>query len=259
VWCRNDPHVIPEHPVSFRRVATTSAPPGVLHRSRGLGLPGGASIASPRHSPGFRSPVRSRLTPGPWGLLPAIVPRRGLPPPLRSVFAVFHDLDGLLLPGPCDVFQPLTFLGFGSPLASRRPNVGSEDLTIRRCLRGMPWTSSWTVPPLDLLAQILGDTPRSGRGPGRYLVPLLRPATYRSPSLGGMLVCDRFARKRTPSRIRPARPSGRDASLERVCPFSTPDQHRRVTDGAGQVPRGDGPDGSVCTPGRTACRRLDRS
>jgi hypothetical protein len=43
------------------------------------------------------------------------LPRRGLPHPLRSVFAVFHDLDGLRLPEPCGVFQPLTPMRFASP------------------------------------------------------------------------------------------------------------------------------------------------
>jgi len=42
-------------------------------------------------------------------------PRRGVPIPLRSAFAVFNDLDGVRLPAPCGVFQPLTPMGFGSP------------------------------------------------------------------------------------------------------------------------------------------------
>jgi hypothetical protein len=44
------------------------------------------------------------------------LPRRGGPIPLRSVFAVFRDLDGLLFPGPCDLFQPLTPMRFASRL-----------------------------------------------------------------------------------------------------------------------------------------------
>jgi hypothetical protein len=43
------------------------------------------------------------------------VPRRGVPPPLRSAFAVSHDPGGLLLPGPCGVFRPLTPMRFGAP------------------------------------------------------------------------------------------------------------------------------------------------
>jgi hypothetical protein len=43
-------------------------------------------------------------------------PRRGGPIPLRSAFAVSHDLDGLPFPGPCGVFQPLTPMGFCFPL-----------------------------------------------------------------------------------------------------------------------------------------------
>ncbi len=42
-------------------------------------------------------------------------PRRGVPRPLRSASAVSHDLDGLLPPGPGDLFQPLTPMGFVLP------------------------------------------------------------------------------------------------------------------------------------------------
>lgn len=44
------------------------------------------------------------------------VPRRGLPPPRRSACVVSRDLDGLLLPGPCGVFRPLTPLRSGAPV-----------------------------------------------------------------------------------------------------------------------------------------------
>lgn len=40
------------------------------------------------------------------------IPRRGLPHPLRSVCAVFHDLDGLPLSEPSGVFRPVTLMGF---------------------------------------------------------------------------------------------------------------------------------------------------
>jgi hypothetical protein len=40
-------------------------------------------------------------------------PRRGFPTPLRSACAVSHDLGGLALSEPSDVFQPVTLLGFG--------------------------------------------------------------------------------------------------------------------------------------------------
>jgi hypothetical protein len=57
-------------------------------------------------------------------------PRRGVPFPLRSAFAVSHDPDGLRLSEPSDVFQPVTFVGFGhrwknppgiAPPAAREP------------------------------------------------------------------------------------------------------------------------------------------
>jgi hypothetical protein len=41
------------------------------------------------------------------------IPRRGVPRPLRSVFAVFHDPDGLHLSEPSGVFQPVTLVEFG--------------------------------------------------------------------------------------------------------------------------------------------------
>ena len=45
-------------------------------------------------------------------------PRRGFPGPLRSAFAVFHDLDGLPLSALPGVFQPDTPMGFGLPWKS---------------------------------------------------------------------------------------------------------------------------------------------
>jgi hypothetical protein len=57
----------------------------------------------------WRAPVvSSRLTS--WRFT---LPRRGLPHPLRSAYAVSHDLDGLPLLGPCEVFRSLTSMGFG--------------------------------------------------------------------------------------------------------------------------------------------------
>jgi len=55
------------------------------------------------------------------------VPRRGIPIPLRSAFAVSHDLDGFRLLGPGGVFHPLTPLGFGSRLP-----VASSGRSVRR-------------------------------------------------------------------------------------------------------------------------------
>jgi len=43
------------------------------------------------------------------------VPRRGVPPPLRSASVVSHDHGGLFLPGPCGVFRPLTPMRFRAP------------------------------------------------------------------------------------------------------------------------------------------------
>jgi hypothetical protein len=57
----------------------------------------------------------SRRTRSWAGLSKDPVPRRGFPHPLRSAFAVSHDLDGLLLSEPSDVFQPVTLVEFLNP------------------------------------------------------------------------------------------------------------------------------------------------
>jgi len=57
-------------------------------------------------------------------------PRRGLPHPLRSAFAVSHDPDGLSLSMPCGVFQPLTPMGFVSPA----PSSGASTSALRPTL-----------------------------------------------------------------------------------------------------------------------------
>jgi hypothetical protein len=74
------------------------------------------------HFPAVRSLCGShRSVPAP--------PRRQVPPWLRSASAVSHDLDGLLLSGPGDLFQPLTPMGFGLPLprlvVSGRPGLSA--------------------------------------------------------------------------------------------------------------------------------------
>jgi hypothetical protein len=60
-------------------------------------------------------------------------PRSGLPPPPRSAFAVSHDLDGLSLSEPSDVFQSVALMGFvcrrgnqpgGSAFSDHRPRDG---------------------------------------------------------------------------------------------------------------------------------------
>lgn len=40
--------------------------------------------------------------------------------PAWSAFAVFHGLDGLILPGPCGLFQPLTPMKFDCPVPRKR-------------------------------------------------------------------------------------------------------------------------------------------
>jgi hypothetical protein len=87
------------------------------------------------------SPARQRRTGGRG-------PRRGLPHPLRSASVVSHDLDGLLLLVPCDVFQSLTPMGFASPVpAVRRERRGGPRIppAARRLLESVdnPPRNSW--------------------------------------------------------------------------------------------------------------------
>lgn len=81
-----------------------------------------------------RMPTTSRKR-WPWaGLSKDPVPRRGFPHPLRSAFAVFHDLGGLLLSEPSDVFQSVTLVEFstgeavpdGGPSRSDDPKTSSS-------------------------------------------------------------------------------------------------------------------------------------
>jgi hypothetical protein len=61
------------------------------------------------------------------------VPRRGVPPPLRSASAVSHDLDGLLLPGPGGVFRPLTPMRFWAPLPRSNPDRVDPRAAVSGC------------------------------------------------------------------------------------------------------------------------------
>ena len=63
-------------------------------------------------------------------------PRRQVPPWLRSACVVSRDLDGLLLSGPGDLFQPLTPMGFGLPFP-RFDAVLLWSLDLRFPARGM--------------------------------------------------------------------------------------------------------------------------
>jgi hypothetical protein len=180
--------------IAVRRFRSSS--PGVSRPfdapSSGNPLPGGPSPAAPKSvrfrllrslSPSARGPktfrVRFRLPPYPSGSgshlrLPA-PPRRGFPHPLRSAFAVSHDLDGLLLPEPCGVFQPLTSVGFVSP--APWPVRSSPPLPPKRlrfpvsfqrrhrgdsALRNMPWPRGWSS---------VQEAPGWPRSPARFHDP----------------------------------------------------------------------------------------
>jgi hypothetical protein len=117
--------------------------------SRSL-APARASVPAPRSDRNHTaSPTRRRRS-GIRG------PRRGLPHPLRSAFAVSHDLDGLLLLVPCDVFRSHTPMGFAFPVsleflacgASLRLSVAARGQRERRgstSRHGLPWLRSRRV------------------------------------------------------------------------------------------------------------------
>lgn len=76
------------------------------------------------------------------------VPRRGVPPPLRSASAVSHDLGGLFLPGPGGVFRPLTPMRFKapSPRFDARPRRPEGRRVSRRGGRAFGTRNSWLAP-----------------------------------------------------------------------------------------------------------------
>ena len=124
-------------------------------------------------------------------------PRRGIPLPRGSACAVSHDLDGLIPPGLCDLFQPLTSMGFGVPaplgiprIAPRCPSTGGGGSSSR--LPGYGASSSpvhaprCTAETAHLLAPGVTPMPRrrsqhrgarSGSGPlSVHVSQRLRPA-----------------------------------------------------------------------------------
>jgi hypothetical protein len=129
-------------------------------------------------------PPRLRRDPSDRSLLHGYeIPRRGFPGPLCSVFAVFHDLDGLPLPGLPGMFQPLTPMGFVCrpeypPLAVAPPlPEGSSDTTSRlvvrqRSRRRPPkWPCARHVrgkPRNTLTRSSTGTTIGSGPKPGSF-------------------------------------------------------------------------------------------
>jgi len=139
-------------------------------------------------------------------------PRRGLPHPLRSVSAVFHDLDGLLPPGPCDLFQPLTPMGlvFPAPLlpgAPADPRAAAKHRAIVPPLR--PRSPGYPGVRARLAA------PMSGVGPGSGLSD--RPCAAHTEVCRfvwpPLLAPKRLVRLRSPGRPPPA--SSADGSPKR--------------------------------------------
>jgi len=133
-------------------------------------------VLRPFDAPSPRSPLPGPQVP--TGSHPTFScrPRRGIPHPLRSAFAVFHGLDGLLLLEPCGLFQPLTPLGLGFLLPTSCPS-GNGLATAPRERGG------WTV-----RARGSRTVRRSGalftlRSHGPPLRPPKRPFRFRLPGL----------------------------------------------------------------------------
>jgi hypothetical protein len=98
-------------------VARSSAPTESHPSNRNLGVSAASAGPGPRSSPCRRRqaqalspPTPRRRWPGAFLLDP--IPRRGFPGPLRSAFAVSHDLDGLPLSEPSAVFQTDALMEF---------------------------------------------------------------------------------------------------------------------------------------------------
>lgn len=106
-----------------------------------------------------------------------VSPRRGFPHPLRSAFAVSDDLDGLLPPTSCDLFQPLTPVGFVSrgPVRLLR-SVRIEDRgPCDGASRQAPGRSlSSSRPSLGLISEEM----RPGSVSPRFPRPPLRPPRW---------------------------------------------------------------------------------
>jgi hypothetical protein len=114
-----------------------------------------------------------------------VSPRRGFPLPLRSAFAVFHDLDGLLPPTPCDLFQSLTPVRFVSRFRYGRIDLEGSKTVVRsmgapRQAPGRSLSSSRS--PLRYTSEEesqSSDTPRFPRPPlqpPRWMVRLRLPS-----------------------------------------------------------------------------------
>jgi hypothetical protein len=116
------------------------------------------------------------------GLSKDPVPRRGFPHPLRSAYAVSHDLDGLLLSAPSDVFQSVTLLEFYYQESSTRRRSlleqGPKTSAPRESPRGLPLltrsrtteailgpTRSWQARKRDLECPCRGLIPPTGPAP----------------------------------------------------------------------------------------------
>lgn len=92
--------------------------PGWLTKAFRSFRPSSRRVLRPFGAPSSENPLPDPLLPAfPYGSAFFFGSRRGFPGPLRSVFVVFRDLDGLLFSGPCDVFRSLTPLRFTVPLS----------------------------------------------------------------------------------------------------------------------------------------------
>lgn len=84
----------------------------------------------PSDVPRARSPLPRKLSSPRLASATANSLRRGIPSPLRFAYTVFHGLDDLLLLAPCDIFQPLTPVGFFIPFPALLRGTTGKKLTL---------------------------------------------------------------------------------------------------------------------------------
>jgi hypothetical protein len=136
------------------------------------------------------------------------VPRRGLPPPRRSACVVSRDLDGLLPPGPCGVFRPLTPLRSGAPAPRQFARLHRPE---GRCVRtrgaGFRYEALLvdSVRPVDVAEAPSPSANGIAASTARAAAPASRsPRAYASPPIGTPPGCPDVRLPASPVRDVPA-------------------------------------------------------
>ena len=161
------------------------------------------------HFPTAPSPCGShRLVP--------VLPRRGVPIPLRSAFAVSHDPDGLLLLEPCGVFRPLTPWGFVLPAPCYwcPSSLDPKALPFRTRGANLEAKGSRSVPPVG------GPKPspvaKSPLPPPKRWVRLRFPLPCASPLVRHPLACANLRSVTSSFGVAPSGPPRQQAAVTRA-------------------------------------------